>query len=190
MRRAVSNMAIVLVLCLAGGLRGGWLVLDWLGRVLVMFDAESTYNRLLDWMAAHPRIDVDYGPWILLLGGVVSLVWVNHDLVIAISRKIGLLSDLREQENGSDMNTIRRRERRRRQKIVRSLVARWRSEHKGTEEQVPWVNNQLTLLGEPWRWFPASEPSASAEVPPTNTGGPAYPTYPSWDLDQHPRWAA
>lgn len=49
-----------------------WTVLDWTGRALTARDM----NGLIDSIAAHPRIVVDYGPYVLWLGSAVTLIWI------------------------------------------------------------------------------------------------------------------
>ncbi|MDR3534142.1 MAG: hypothetical protein P4L90_26705 [Rhodopila sp.] len=38
-----------------------------------MFDLGETYDHLLTWIATHPRLAVDFGPWILVAFGIGSL---------------------------------------------------------------------------------------------------------------------
>jgi hypothetical protein len=67
-----------LLVTLAGALSlRHWRALDVIGRLLTMADLGTTYDRLLDWIAAHPHLAVDWGPWILIAVGVGS-IFLTH----------------------------------------------------------------------------------------------------------------
>jgi hypothetical protein len=50
-----------------------WRALDWIGRIMTAFDAQEGFNHLIDWLAAHPRLAFDFGPWLLILVSLISL---------------------------------------------------------------------------------------------------------------------
>jgi len=56
-----------------------WVALDALGRVLTMLDLSNAFNNLIDWLAVHPRLAVDIGPWVLVATGLSSITAIHFE---------------------------------------------------------------------------------------------------------------
>jgi hypothetical protein len=52
-------------------------ILDVLGRGMTALSLTDQYNDLIDWIAAHPGLAVDMGPWLLIVAGIGSLCLIH-----------------------------------------------------------------------------------------------------------------
>ena len=87
MWRAIGTAVSILVVVGGVVLRLPWGALDVLGRLSTMLDAPDVFGRIIDWLAAHPYLAVDLGPWILILGGVGSLCLIHWSSLTRLSAR-------------------------------------------------------------------------------------------------------
>jgi hypothetical protein len=81
MRKLVGTIVSVVVVLGGVVLRLPWLALDVAGRVLTMFDAPGKTDQLINWLAAHPWLAWDIGPWVLMTAGLLSLMVIHAPVV-------------------------------------------------------------------------------------------------------------
>jgi len=74
MRRSIATPVAVVVIVLGLLLRGQWFALTVIGNVMTGVGLPEAFDQLVDWLAGHPRLAFDIGPWVLICAGVGSLV--------------------------------------------------------------------------------------------------------------------
>jgi hypothetical protein len=71
-----------------------------------MFDLSSTYDSLITWIGKNPRLAVDFGPWILMLGGLASLAIIHWPLVVYVKKKLIGLSNVNKVDHASAQSPV------------------------------------------------------------------------------------
>jgi hypothetical protein len=74
MWRIIRSLIVLPVSLAAAALLWPMRALDWVGRVMTIQQS----NDLVEWIGNHPRIAVDFGPWILWAGCALVLghIWI------------------------------------------------------------------------------------------------------------------
>ena len=88
MRKTLGSVISAIVILGGIILQGPWHALDVVGRILTMLDMPETFNHLIDWLAAHPMLAVDIGPWILIGGGIASLIAIHAQSLRPLTMRV------------------------------------------------------------------------------------------------------
>jgi len=90
MRKAIATVLSLIVFPAGVMLEWSWAALDVLGRIMTGLDLSGTFDRFIDWLAAHPWVAVDIGPWLLIVAGLASIALIHRSLfgriIVRVSR--------------------------------------------------------------------------------------------------------
>lgn len=100
MRKIIGTGLSGCAIALAAVMHWPWFALDVVGRISTMMDSPDTFERVIDWLAAHPRLASEIAPWILFVIAATSLFVIHSAPLITVMKRIRPTKDNRDSNGG------------------------------------------------------------------------------------------